>query len=277
MNNTLSPFEIVPFSLDADMEEIGRRSSGGSRSFPQGRRGPSRMLGSTQSRLRRGPHRPLRGYGPGVWAPPPEGGLAPASGAVPSEQIRWVQFMLNSALGANLPVDGLVSSDLRAALRDFQRRQGLPVSGFVGPDTIDPLKQTSGSEPSGELAGEEFDISDQMARSLDERLKRSSLHLTRRIVNTVPEVRGLYRITWPGGSYYGRSEKNLRERLRDHITEVEQLGFSVSQTHLFTYAQMPRHERADVKIAEKKVTALHFNDPGNTNKRIGELEFLSFS
>jgi peptidoglycan hydrolase-like protein with peptidoglycan-binding domain len=184
--------------------------------------------------------------------------------------------MLNSALGANLPVDGLVSSDLREALREFQRQQGLPVSGFVGPDTIDALKQTSGSEPAGELAGEEFDISENMVRSLDERLQRSSLHLTRRIVNTVPEIPGLYRITWQGGSYYGKSETNLRKRLRQHINEVEQLGFSVAKTHMFNYAQIPRPDSADVKTAEKKVTALHFNEPGNTNKRIGELEVLDF-
>jgi hypothetical protein len=296
MSNAVTVFETVPFNVDADLEEVGRRFTGGARSSSVARRGASRMPGSTQSRLQRGPHRPVRRYGLGAWMPPLEGGLAPPPGAVPSEQIRWVQFMLNSALGSNLPVDGLVSSDLCAALRDFQRQQGLPVSGFVGPDTIDALKQMSASEPSGELAGEEFEISDKMVRALDERLKqdKDKKHLTTDNLVNVPEVPGLYRITWDRsiyygksevpkeriawtrGSYYGRSLVNLRERLRDHINEVEQLGFSVKTTHMFTYAAMPRRDATDVKIAEKKVIALYIGKDGNTNKKIGELELSDF-
>jgi peptidoglycan hydrolase-like protein with peptidoglycan-binding domain len=72
-------------------------------------------------------------------------------GAPPSEQIRWVQFMLNSALGSNLPTDGFVSPALRGALRNFQSQQGLPVSGFVGPDTIAAL-QSAGAPRPGEAA-----------------------------------------------------------------------------------------------------------------------------
>src|SRR5262249_49932212 len=42
--------------------------------------------------------------------------------------------------------DGIASPEFRAALRQFQRHQGLPVSGFVGPDTIAALQRTSGAE-----------------------------------------------------------------------------------------------------------------------------------
>ena len=288
MSNAVTVFETVPFNVDADLEEVGRRFTGAARSSSVAPRGASRMLGSTQSRLQRGPHRPVRRYGLGAWTPPLEGGLAPPPGAVPSEQIRWVQFMLNSALGSNVPVDGLVSSDLRAALRDFQRQQSLPVSGFVGPDTIDALKQMSASEPSGELAGEEFEISDKMVRRLDEKLKNASMNLNKTELANVPEVPGLYRITWlpsdvnppdvkplarTRGNYYGSAYPNLRRRLQQHITEVGQLGFSASR-HKFAFAEMPGRDEADVRSAEEKVITLHFHEDGITNKRRGELEFL---
>jgi hypothetical protein len=196
--------------------------------------------------------------------------------------------MVNGALGADLPVDGLVSSDLRAALRDFQRRQGLPVSGFVGPDTIDALKQMSGLEPSGELADEEFEISDKMVRRLDENLKNTSMNLKKTELANVPEVPGLYRITWlpsdvnppdvkplarARGNYYGSAYPNLRRRLQQHITEVGQLGFSSSR-HKFAFAQMPGRNEADVRSAEEKIITLHFGEAGIRNKRRGELELL---
>jgi hypothetical protein len=87
------------------------------------------------------------------------GTAAPAS----SERIRWVQYTLNGLLGTNLPTDGIASPDLRAALQDFQAQQGLPASGFVGPDTIDALRNAtnqpgsefefeSGSAPAGVAA-----------------------------------------------------------------------------------------------------------------------------
>lgn len=51
-----------------------------------------------------------------------------------NEQIRWVQDSLNRILSLNLPVDGVMNVETRSAVRSFQQRQGLPVTGIVGPD-----------------------------------------------------------------------------------------------------------------------------------------------
>src|SRR5215475_9099957 len=130
MSSTTASFEVLPFRTDgeAQSEEVRRRMGGFSARSPGAiRPGPG---------LYRGPHRPpyglrrpIGGYGPvavqaGI---APDYTQAPVTGAAPSEQIRWVQLALNQIMNANLPTDGFASPDLRAALRDFQGRNGLPV------------------------------------------------------------------------------------------------------------------------------------------------------
>jgi peptidoglycan hydrolase-like protein with peptidoglycan-binding domain len=50
-----------------------------------------------------------------------------------------VQASLNKVLRLNLPTDGVMSAETREAIRGFQRRKKLPVSGVVGPDTEQAL------------------------------------------------------------------------------------------------------------------------------------------
>ncbi len=52
-----------------------------------------------------------------------------------SEYIRWVQSTLNRILGMRLPLDGVLTSATRSAIRSFQERENLPGTGIVGPDT----------------------------------------------------------------------------------------------------------------------------------------------
>ena len=59
---------------------------------------------------------------------------APESPAA-SEYVRWVQTMLNQALNLQLPVDGVLTVQTRSAIRRFQEKNSLPVTGIVGPDT----------------------------------------------------------------------------------------------------------------------------------------------
>ncbi len=70
-------------------------------------------------------------------------------GSGPEEQIRWIQSVLNTALGTSLPTDGVPSADLRNALQTFQSQHGLPVSGFAGPDTIAALQSASAGQAPG--------------------------------------------------------------------------------------------------------------------------------
>ncbi len=66
-------------------------------------------------------------------------GNAPAQD-VASEHVRWVQETLNRALGLRLMVDGIMNRETRSAVRMFQERKGLPVTGLVGPDTKEALR-----------------------------------------------------------------------------------------------------------------------------------------
>jgi peptidoglycan hydrolase-like protein with peptidoglycan-binding domain len=56
-----------------------------------------------------------------------------------NERIRWIQVSLNNLLQLDLPIDGIMRAATRAAVRRFQRRENLPVTGIVGPDTEQAL------------------------------------------------------------------------------------------------------------------------------------------
>ena len=145
MSNAPPLFEIEPFRAEAleGEDEMGRR-----------RRSASSSVSLTRTRKpwlpRPRPYRPRRGGTTSFDGYAPDGASDPAPGPVSapeddagsgpgSEYVRWVQFTLNRALGARLPVDGVMRANTRGALRAFQRRQGLPVSGFIGPDTRNAL------------------------------------------------------------------------------------------------------------------------------------------
>jgi hypothetical protein len=72
----------------------------------------------------------------------------PASGAQGSEYVRWVQDALNRIMDAQLPMDGIMTSDVRSAISNFQQQSGLPVTGIVGPDTERALLDAlAGNQP----------------------------------------------------------------------------------------------------------------------------------
>ncbi len=71
----------------------------------------------------------------GMPSPPPESD-SPSEG---SEFIRWAQVSLNKVLNLSLRTDGVIDADTREAIRSFQRREKLPVTGVIGPDTQQAL------------------------------------------------------------------------------------------------------------------------------------------
>jgi hypothetical protein len=76
-------------------------------------------------------------------------GNAPAQD-LSSEHVRWVQETLNRALGLRLIVDGIMNRETRSAVRMFQERKGLPVTGLAGPDTEEALRAEGGGQAAAE-------------------------------------------------------------------------------------------------------------------------------
>ncbi|MGH9850143.1 MAG: peptidoglycan recognition protein family protein, partial [Blastocatellia bacterium] len=79
---------------------------------------------------------PRQDSGPSGTAPPPPDTDQAREG---SEFARWVQVSLNKILNLNLPTNGVMDAETRNAIRSFQQREGLPVTGVVGPDTQQAL------------------------------------------------------------------------------------------------------------------------------------------
>ena len=101
------------------------------------------------------------GAEPAGTAPAPAGGPSTPPSAEPpsaepsvegSEHVRWVQDSLNRILGLRLHVDGIMGPEVRSAVRSFQERQGLPITGLVGPDTERALIAGKGEQSSGAAA-----------------------------------------------------------------------------------------------------------------------------
>ncbi len=68
-----------------------------------------------------------------------DGSAPPTANRTSAGYIRWVQSALNQAMGLRLSADGVMGPMTRAAIRDFQRRQGLTADGVVGPLTEQAL------------------------------------------------------------------------------------------------------------------------------------------
>lgn len=72
-------------------------------------------------------------------------GLAEAptkDGAIPARyDVQWIQRQLNKYLGTNIDLDGKYGESTKSAVETFQKRQNLPVDGWVGPATAERLEQ----------------------------------------------------------------------------------------------------------------------------------------
>lgn len=274
MSNTMSPFEMLPFrgSTEAGEEEIrgrGRtafahsaRQTAGSRTAAM-----TRHVGSANRQRTAGGaghhHRGQLGgraaAGPGVGAYADEApGLAGPRG---SEQVRWVQFMLNSVLGTNLPTDGVMTSDLRAALSNFQSQQGLPVSGFIGPDTIDALRNAGGpgAPGGGEFEFEGAPVSTGPAEAAEAALAdtRAAKSIAAALGTLGPTpMPGLYRLFRPDGHFHTGMAHDLQRKIKHHVLCASHLGLSLKHWRVTLYP-MPNATAPALQAIETAIKRHH--------------------
>nr|WP_248291637.1 MULTISPECIES: peptidoglycan-binding domain-containing protein [unclassified Novosphingobium] len=78
-------------------------------------------------------------------SPPTSDGLAPLSGRTRrfAAIVRRVELALLAQDFYKGPIDGTVTPELRAALRAFQGKRGLDVTGTITPATLDALMVAS--------------------------------------------------------------------------------------------------------------------------------------
>jgi hypothetical protein len=81
-------------------------------------------------------------YPPGAsgWPYAVDPGEWPSPDAPRSDFVAWVQTALNGFLGLRLPVNGVMNAPTRSAVRSFQERRGLPITGLLGPETQAALR-----------------------------------------------------------------------------------------------------------------------------------------
>jgi peptidoglycan hydrolase-like protein with peptidoglycan-binding domain len=140
--------------LEAEAE-IGRRSRMPFRPVPRSPR--PRMQGAARRTPahRPKPRRLIRRHPRSVFVHEPATCVCPEITCPRhgTEYIRWVQNTLNDVLGLRLPVNGIIGRETRSAVRSFQERHGLPVTGIVGPDIESALIAARGGKlPRAEAA-----------------------------------------------------------------------------------------------------------------------------
>jgi hypothetical protein len=280
MSTTAEIFEIVPFQ-----HEVRGRFAGGARTVPRSRTSASKPWPSFRKRrILRTPwiYRGRGGYLPDTVLEP-QAEPIPSSTAS-SEYVRWLQSTLNRATGGTLPIDGVMSAAVRAAIRDFQRKNRLPVSGYIGPDTDAALRRVDGGSEIGELELElspEASVADSaLGRTLAKAKSIGAALKQLRDAEAVAgkPVPGLYRFFAQDSRFYtGMAEKNLRTRILQHLWCLSHLGISRKNFLLALYP-MPGKTREQIRDIEKAIIEHHKNkNPHLVLNVRTELEFLELS
>jgi Putative peptidoglycan binding domain len=274
MSNTMSPFEMLPFRENTEAEEEETRGRGRTAFARSARQtagfrtaAMTRHVGSA-NRLRtaggdghqhRGPFGGRVAAWPGVEAA--ADGAPGQAGPRGSEQVRWVQFMLNGALGTNLPTDGVMTADLRAALRNFQSQQGLPVSGFIGPDTVDALRNAGGPAAPGssEYEFEGAAVSTGPATAAEAALAdtRAAKSIAAALGTLGPTpMPGLYRLFRPDGHFHTGMARDLQRRIKHHVLCASHLGLSLKHWRVTLYP-MPNATGPALQAIETAIKRHH--------------------
>ncbi|HKA78505.1 MAG TPA: peptidoglycan-binding protein [Xanthobacteraceae bacterium] len=281
MSMTGEIFEIEPFGHEIE----GEKRSAALRAA----RGRSVAPKSWPSFRKRRTLRALSAYG-GSGGYAPTGDAEPAAepqpgSAASSEHVRWLQSTLNRAIGTALPIDGAMSAAVRDAIRDFQRKNRLPVSGYIGPDTEAALRRVDGGSEIGEL---EFELSP-AAQLADSKLKKTQAKPIKDalicLARAGKPVRGLYRFFAPkdpqfkDNRFYTGMATDLRRRILEHLWCLSHLGISEKNYQLAFYPMLDTTPKQQIRKIEKAINEYHKSGENRDlvlNVRT-ELEFLELS
>jgi peptidoglycan hydrolase-like protein with peptidoglycan-binding domain len=275
MNTTAEVFEIEPFRHE--LEARARPTRGGVRSalrHPVSKPWPS----FRRRRILRTPST----YG--GW-----GGTAPDAGAEPQaepepprsvaspEYVRWLQSTLNRAIGGTLPVDGIMSAAVRDAIREFQRNNRLPASGYIGPDTESALRRAGDGSEREQL---EFEWEAGLrgdALAVDAALSRRKALPIRFVLKSLGRqpVPGLYRFFTADGRFYTGMATDLRQRIIQHLWCLSHFGIE-TRNHRLVLCRMPGKTNEQIRAIEVAINR-HYKDNSSRLNKTTELEFLELS
>jgi len=275
MSTTADIFEIAPFQHEF---EAGARFARGARAVSRGRTSAPKPLPSF--RKRRVSRTPwiYRGWAdhPPVTAVEPQAEPEPSS-AASSEYVRWLQSTLNHAIGSTLPNDGIMSDAVRDAIRDFQRKNRLPVSGYIGPDTESALRRVRADSQGGELEFEWVSELSGDALTTDTALSQSRAQPIQFVLKSLGKqpVPGLYRFFTADGRFYTGMAIDLRRRIIQHLWCLSHFGVGTKNHRLVLY-RMPGKTSDQIRVIEVAINRYHKNNALRLNKTT-ELEFLELS
>jgi hypothetical protein len=167
----------------------------------------------------------------------------PADGSA-KEEARWVQDCLNRVLNLQLPVSGHFDAATRSALRSFQRRHGLAVTGIASPATrrrLDSMCEGREAEmmvtpewEEGSEAEEELKFSAPYAVKLTAGpgLVRIS---NKKSLEQLPAKAGIYFLHVGGTIWYvGKAGDSIRARLSDRFKTFHDFRISEQDYQAWT-------------------------------------------
>ena len=192
------------------------------------------------------------------------------------EYVRWVQVTLRRALDAPLQIDGIMTHRTRNWIRAFQRRNRVPVSGYIGPDTEAALRRVGAKRSRDDGPFEaEFELSG-AAGAAERALSRTNaapIDTALRSLGKAP-VAGLYRLHASDGRFYTGMSIDLRKRILQHAWCLSHLGQSMKPFTLALH-RVPGASGLQLRAVEKSINA-HHKQTNNQNRlnTLTELEFL---
>jgi predicted GIY-YIG superfamily endonuclease len=167
-----------------------------------------------------------------------------------------------------------MSDAVRDAIRDFQRKNQLPVSGYIGPDTESALRRVGADSQGGELEFEWVSELSGDALTTDTALSQSRAQPIRFVLKSLGKqpVPGLYRFFTADGRFYTGMAIDLRRRIIQHLWCLSHFGVGTKNHRLVLY-RMPGKTSDQIRVIEVAINRYNKNNALRLNKTT-ELEFL---